>query len=116
MPTGHRMLPSKVPRKEPSDRSYQSSIADSSDDMNQSSSARSYDRAYHAPVAKGAKVYRKPSLHPSQDGETDPYSPIQRGLLEYDITRDDRLSINDTPMPRSWINKGVGEEKAQPMP
>jgi hypothetical protein len=90
VPTGHRMHPSKVPRKEPSDRSDQSSIADSSDDMNQSSSASSYDSAHYAPTAQSTKFYRKPFLHPSQDGETNPYSPIQRGLVEYDITRDDR--------------------------
>jgi hypothetical protein len=106
VPTRHKMHPSKVPRKEPSDKSDQSSVADLSDDMNQSSSASNYDSAYYAPVAQGAKVYRKPSLHPSQEVETNPYSPIQRGLVEYDITRDDRVSTKDPPMPRSWTNKG----------
>jgi hypothetical protein len=115
-PTGQRMHPSKVPRKEPSDRSDQSSIAESSDDMNQSSSSSSYDSAYSAPTAHSAKVYRKPSIHPSQEGETNPYSPIQRGLVEYDITRDDRVSNQDTPMPRWWtnkMNKGKGKGNAK---
>jgi hypothetical protein len=80
--------------------------------MNQSNSASSYDSAYYAPTAQSAKIYRKPSLHPSQDGETNPYSPIQRGLVEYYITRDDRVSTKDTPMPRWWTNKmGKGKGK-----
>ncbi len=85
--------------------------------MNQSSSVSShgvssYDSTYSAPSAPSAKVYRKASLHPSQDGETNPYSPLPRGLLEYDITRDDRTSISDAPPPRQWTNKG-GKEKGK---
>ncbi len=86
--------------------SDQSSFAESSDDMNQSSSSSSVSGQCHAftetfaNLAQGAKIYRKPSVHPSQGGETNPYSPIQRGLVEYDITRDDRISNQDTPMPR----------------
>jgi hypothetical protein len=46
--TGHKMPPSKVPRKEPSVISDQSSVAESSDDMNQSSSSSSLSGHYHA--------------------------------------------------------------------
>jgi hypothetical protein len=102
--------------------SDQSSFAESSDDMNQSSSSSSLSGHYHAfadtfaNVAQSEKVYRNPSVHPSQEGETNPYSPIQRGLVEYDITRDDRVSNQDTPMPRWWTNniaKGKGKTNAK---
>jgi hypothetical protein len=90
VPSRHKMHPSKIPRKETSDISDQSSVAESSDDMNQSSSSSSnlsgHYHSYHSHVAetfanvvRSAKVYRKPSVHPSQEGETNPYSPIQRG-------------------------------------
>jgi hypothetical protein len=115
MSSGHRTHPSKIPRKEPSDASYQNSIADSSDDMNQSSSVSSYVsyilRLLHK-VQKyiGSLPFTPPKMErqiPTRQFSEDCWNMTSHVMIEYLLKIHHRHDRGETK---------VAKEKAKPIP